>query len=89
MVRKVSLEILEHREMKNCPVKFSEKDKKEDVLWLHDVYVYPVYAQDEGPPKALRPHFKKGFTAQSSRVKPRFHGSVSLMNPLCSLGQSF
>ena len=61
LVRKVSLAILEHREMKNCPVKFSEKDKKEDVLWLHDVYVYPVYAQDEGPPKALRPHFKKGF----------------------------
>ena len=72
LVRKVSLEILEHREMKNCPVKFSEKDKKEDVLWLHDVYVYPVYAQDEGPPKALRPHFKKGFTAQNSRVKASF-----------------
>ena len=39
-------------------ISFSDKDRREDVLWLHDVYVYPVYAPDQGPPKSLRPYMK-------------------------------
>ena len=36
----------------------STKDRREEVLWLHDVYVYPVYAPDQGPPKVCRFYFK-------------------------------
>ena len=46
---------------KNCcskiAIKCDAKDKKEKVLWLHDVYNQPIYNPDEGIPRTLRVFF--------------------------------
>ena len=39
-------------------IKWDPKDKKEKVLWLHDVYNHPIYNPDEGVPRSLRVFFR-------------------------------